>query len=98
MKKLVIISLAIFGLGIVSCQKEVLTPNTGSEMDVPVWEEDARFGEETIDTDDSGIDDVIVGGITDPNDENDDPITDPNDDNGKTKGTRGSNLDTEGHN
>lgn len=83
MKKLIIISLAILGLGVVSCQKEVLTPNTGSEMEIPVWEDNARVGV------DSGIDDdddVVIGGITDPNDENDEPID--GEDNGRTKGSK----------
>lgn len=82
MKKLVIISLAVFGLGIVSCQKQDIAPNSGETMELPVWEESARHGDSDASDDNEG---GGIGAITDPNDENDNPITDPNDDNGKTK-------------
>ena len=71
MKKLLIISLVVLGLGIVSCQKQEITPISG-EVELPVWEQNTRGGSD-IDNDD---DDGVIGEITDPNDENDDPITD----------------------
>ena len=88
MKKLVIISLAVFGLGIVSCQKQDITPNSGEGMELPVWEESARHGDSDAS---SGTEGGDIGAITDPNDENDNPITDPNDDNNKTKNDKGTN-------
>ena len=72
MKKIFIISIAIFGLGIVSCQKQEIAPNSG-EVTLPEWEESARIGDNDNDDDGRGT----VGGITDPFDENDD--TDAND-------------------
>lgn len=80
MKKLLIISLAIVGLGFVSCQKEELTQNSGSGMELPVWEDGARVGDGN---DDNGLDGNVEG-ITDPNDENDGP-TNGKQNNGKTR-------------
>ena len=88
MKKLLIISIAVLGLGIVSCQKQEIAPNT-SDLEVPVWEESARIGD-----DDDDDDDGTIGEITDPNHENDDP---PSDDNNKTKDGEGDNRQEGGN-
>ena len=89
MKKLLIISIAVLGLGIVSCQKQEIAPNT-SDLEVPVWEESARIGDDDDDDDDDGT----IGEITDPNHENDDP---PSDDNNKTKDGEGDNRQEGGN-
>ncbi|MFT6244152.1 MAG: hypothetical protein ACJA0U_002572 [Salibacteraceae bacterium] len=90
MKKILIISLTVIGLGFVSCQKENITPGSAESPELPTWE-NARG----IDEDDSegGDDDFTIGAITDPNDDDgppsdEPPITDPNDDSGKTKGNK----------
>lgn len=81
------------GLGIVSCQKQEIAPNTDEGIEIPVWEESARIGEDDVVVDDGG---GIGGEITDPNEDNDDnadPDSDPNGegDNGKTKKRKGQN-------
>jgi hypothetical protein len=71
MKKLTIIALALLGLGVVSCQKEDIRPNSANNVSVPVWEEDnnnARLGESNEgSTEDPGT----PGEITDPEEEED---------------------------
>ena len=89
MKKLLIISIAVLGLGIVSCQKQEIAPNT-DDLELPVWEENARIG----DGGDNGSDDGTIGEITDPNNENDEP---PSDDDNKTRDGDGDNRE-EGEN
>ena len=63
----------IFGLGIVSCQKQVIKPCSERSHEVPEWNysklvsDDGVINEDHIDGD-SSIDDVD---ITDPNDDPD---------------------------
>ncbi|NRA13389.1 MAG: hypothetical protein HRT57_15700 [Crocinitomicaceae bacterium] len=76
MKKIIIISLTVIGLGFVSCQKENIEPNSAESLVVPAWEQSARSGGD----DGSEGDCDVIGAITDPNDDQDGPITDPNDD------------------
>ena len=45
MKKVIYISAIVFGFGFVSCQKQDITP-APQEMEVPVWQENARGGDE----------------------------------------------------
>lgn len=77
MKRIIIISLTVIGLGFVSCQKENIAPNSSDSVELPTWES-ARSGD---DDDDSEGGDDTIGAITDPNEDQDaPPITDPNDD------------------
>ncbi len=81
MKKIIIISLTVIGLGFVSCQKETITQNSTDSTEVPVWEESARLGGEDTPEGDDDDDDVKIIDITDPNEDQDGPpITDPNED------------------
>lgn len=81
MKKIIIISLTVIGLGFVSCQKETITQNSTDSSEIPAWEENARLGGEDIPEGDDDDGDVKIIVITDPNEDQDGPpITDPNED------------------
>lgn len=76
MKKIIIISLTVIGLGFVSCQKENITPSSSDSLTLPSWE-NARTGD---DEDNPEGGDDTIGAVTDPNEDQDGPITDPNED------------------
>jgi hypothetical protein len=72
MKKLIYIVFAVFALGLASCSKQDIQPNTtSSDVEVPVWKSLGNGN-------DSGLSDPSVGNgtITDP--ENKDPEMESN--------------------
>ena len=89
MKKILYIFAVIFGLSVVSCQKQDIKPIADNGVEIPTWESSQRSGdtdEDDIDTHgNTNSDSGSSSGhdITDPNndpDGNDNDITDPNTD------------------
>ncbi len=66
MKKVIYIAFAVFALGMVSCSKQDVSPNSSSESIVPVWK--SIDNENSTENSTENVDPSINtnGGITDP--------------------------------
>lgn len=78
MKKVIYILAVVFGLGVVSCQKQIVEPCSERGHEVPEWD-----SSKSASSDGSISDDITTGDST----TDDGDITDPNNDpDGKGKG------------
>lgn len=87
MKRVIYVAVAVFALGIVSCSKQDIQPNSNSDTAVPTWKSFDRDGE--LLNGEEGLPPTGGGSVNDPGaitDPNNDPdpggetITDPNND------------------
>lgn len=60
MKKIIYIAIAVFALGMVSCSKQDIQPNSPSDVQVPVWKSNSS------DVTDPQLGGTGTGTITDP--------------------------------